>query len=66
MLSWYILQKTMEKSPSDSLSIQIQHQSSRVTGTVDIVDPLIDAASGTFGVRLVLPNPNSKISRITL
>jgi RND family efflux transporter MFP subunit len=44
-----------------SLSIQIQHQSSRVTGTVDIVDPLIDAASGTFGVRLVLPNPNSKI-----
>jgi membrane fusion protein, multidrug efflux system len=26
-----------------------------------VVDKLIDAASGTFGVRLQLPNPNHKI-----
>lgn len=29
--------------------------------TVSIVDPVIDAASGTFGVRLVLPNPGHSL-----
>lgn len=28
---------------------------------VAIVDPVIDAASGTFGVRLTLPNPNNSL-----
>jgi RND family efflux transporter MFP subunit len=28
---------------------------------VTIVDPVIDAASGTFGVRLILPNPNNSL-----
>lgn len=28
---------------------------------VEVVDPVIDAASNTFGVRLVLPNPNNAI-----
>jgi RND family efflux transporter MFP subunit len=28
---------------------------------VAVVDPVVDAASGTFGVRLVLPNPRSRI-----
>jgi RND family efflux transporter MFP subunit len=28
---------------------------------VDVVDPVIDAASGTFGVRLLLPNPDRTI-----
>ena len=28
---------------------------------VEIVDQMVDAASGTFGVRLTLPNPNRKI-----
>jgi RND family efflux transporter MFP subunit len=28
---------------------------------VQVVDPIIDAASNTFGVRLVLPNPGNKI-----
>jgi len=28
---------------------------------VEVVDPAVDAASGTFGVRLTLPNPNRKI-----
>jgi membrane fusion protein, multidrug efflux system len=31
------------------------------TATVEIVDPLIDSRSGTFGIRLLLPNPNNKI-----
>jgi hypothetical protein len=30
--------------------------------TVVIVDEVIDAASGTFGVRIELPNPSSLIS----
>jgi hypothetical protein len=28
---------------------------------VEVVDPVIDAASGTFGVRLRLPNPDHSI-----
>jgi RND family efflux transporter MFP subunit len=28
---------------------------------VEVVDPVLDAASGTFGVRLTLPNPDRKI-----
>ncbi|MCW9025533.1 MAG: efflux RND transporter periplasmic adaptor subunit [Gammaproteobacteria bacterium] len=31
-------------------------------GVVDIVDPIIDAASGTFTVRATLPNPGNSIS----
>jgi RND family efflux transporter MFP subunit len=31
------------------------------TAKVTIVDPLIDSASGTFGVRLELPNPNQAL-----
>ncbi len=30
-------------------------------GTVSVVDQVIDASSGTFGVRLDLPNPDNKI-----
>ena len=29
--------------------------------TVEVVDPTVDAASGTFGVRLKLPNPGTRI-----
>ncbi len=29
--------------------------------TVETVDQVLDAASGTFGVRLILPNPDSKL-----
>ncbi len=31
------------------------------TAAVEVVDPTLDAASGTFGVRLRLPNPGNKI-----
>ena len=31
------------------------------TAAVEIVDPTLDAASGTFGVRLRLPNPGNRI-----
>jgi RND family efflux transporter MFP subunit len=31
------------------------------TATVEVVDPTVDAASGTFGVRLKLPNPGNRI-----
>lgn len=33
----------------------------RYEAEVKIVDPIIDAASGTFGVRLELPNPEQKL-----
>jgi RND family efflux transporter MFP subunit len=31
------------------------------TARVEIIDPVFDAASGTFGVRLLLPNPQRRI-----
>ena len=33
----------------------------RYAATVEVVDPTVDAASGTFGVRLKLPNPGARI-----
>jgi RND family efflux transporter MFP subunit len=33
----------------------------RYAATVEVIDPLIEARSGTFGIRLLLPNPNNKI-----
>lgn len=30
--------------------------------TVDVIDSVVDAASGTFGVRLSVPNPDSRIA----
>jgi multidrug efflux pump subunit AcrA (membrane-fusion protein) len=33
----------------------------KYTARVEVVDPIVDAASGTFGVRLTLPNPDRKI-----
>ncbi|CAN7346932.1 efflux RND transporter periplasmic adaptor subunit [Pseudoduganella sp. LjRoot289] len=33
----------------------------RFTGTVKVIDKVFDAASGTFGVRLALPNPGGVI-----
>ncbi len=35
---------------------------SRVVATVDRVDPVVDAASGTFKVRLELPNPDGQVA----
>ena len=29
--------------------------------TVEIIDPLIDSRSGTFGIRLILPNPDNRV-----
>ena len=31
------------------------------TAEAEVVDPVIDAASDTFGVRLILPNPHHTI-----
>jgi membrane fusion protein, multidrug efflux system len=46
-------------------STAIVHPAAPVGGSyaakADMVDPVIDAASGTFGVRLVLPNPGRAI-----
>jgi membrane fusion protein (multidrug efflux system) len=33
----------------------------RYEATVEVVDPTVDAASGTFGVRLKLPNPGTRL-----
>lgn len=42
-----------------SAVIKIEYPVSReLKAKVSVVDPVIDAASSTFGVRLVLPNPN--------
>lgn len=33
----------------------------RYIAKVEVIDPLMDARSGTFGIRLLLPNPDNKI-----
>ncbi len=33
----------------------------RLTATIHVIDPVLDAATGTFGVQLNLPNPNGNI-----
>lgn len=44
--------------PGDVMSIRPEKPFSGVyRATVSVVDPVIDAASGTFGVRLEVPNP---------
>lgn len=43
--------RVMPESPADGSHM----------ATVTIVDPVIDAASGTFGIRLELPNPQGQI-----
>ena len=40
------------------VAIQPQGSETKYLGRIDIVDRVIDAASGTFGVRVVLPNPD--------
>lgn len=42
------------------INIEIPNNASYL-GTVSVVDQVIDASSGTFGVRLNLPNPGNKI-----
>ena len=34
---------------------------SKHRATVKVIDPVMDAASGTFGVRLELPNPQRRL-----
>lgn len=43
------------------LPVRLQVLSREVTATVSQIDRVIDAASGTFRVRLTLPNPNGQI-----
>lgn len=57
----YEAQAYGQLSVGQSLTLNIQNITKQVTGTVDVVDPLIDAASGTFGVRLLLSNPGAAI-----
>jgi len=33
----------------------------RYVAKVEVSDPLVDARSGTFGIRLFLPNPDNKV-----
>ncbi|WP_158537642.1 efflux RND transporter periplasmic adaptor subunit [Bradyrhizobium sp. MOS003] len=35
--------------------------SGRYVAKVEVIDPLIDARSGTFGIRPLLPNPDNKL-----
>ena len=48
--------------PGMQATVRAEHDpESTFTGTVSVVDRVGDAASGTFGVRLSLPNPEHKI-----
>lgn len=44
----------------DKLRIDLE-TGDRTEGTVTVIDPVLDAATGTFGMRLEVPNPDWKI-----
>jgi RND family efflux transporter MFP subunit len=46
----------------DRLDVTLQNPNSHVTAEVSVVDPFVDAASGTFRIRLDLPNPKGEIT----
>lgn len=48
-------------SPGDRYRVQVQHLQTSHEAEVIAVDPVIDAGSGTFRVRLSLANPDSQI-----
>ena len=54
------LMGTVEVGQQLKVSTEIPIRTSYVA-TVDVVDQVIDASSGTFGIRLILPNPGNKI-----
>ena len=54
------LMGTIEVGQQLKVSTEIPIRTSYVA-TVDVVDQVIDASSGTFGIRLILPNPGNKI-----
>ncbi|WP_417580448.1 efflux RND transporter periplasmic adaptor subunit [Nitrincola sp.] len=47
--------------PGDRYQVHLQHLETQHDAEVIAVDPIIDAGSGTFRVRLSLPNPDSHI-----
>jgi multidrug efflux pump subunit AcrA (membrane-fusion protein) len=53
--------KIAEVNPLHVETVRPEAPGGRYTATVTAVDSIIDAASGTFGVRLELPNPGLRI-----
>lgn len=48
-------------SLGESLNIRLPRNDRVYSARVDVIDPLIDPASDTFGVRLNLPNPDQSV-----
>ena len=47
----------------DKIAVTLERPSgTQVLGQVEVVDPFVDAASGTFRIRLTLPNPQGTIT----
>ncbi|MEE9335014.1 MAG: efflux RND transporter periplasmic adaptor subunit [Granulosicoccaceae bacterium] len=46
----------------DKAKVQAELDDGQLTAVVDVVDPLLDTSSGTYGVRLLLPNSDRTIT----
>ena len=44
------------------VTLQLEGKQAPYKGVVTVIDPVIDAASGTFGIRVEVPNPDEKIT----
>lgn len=47
--------------PGDTARVRPELGGDEVTAVVDVVDPLLDAGSGTFGIRLLLDNADGRL-----
>lgn len=54
------LSRLDDVSAGDLLKVTLE-TGETVSASVSVIDPVLDAATGTFGVRLVLPNPDGAI-----
>ena len=48
-------------TPGSQARVSVEGQAQPLIASVKVVDRVIDAASGLFGVRLELPNPGQRI-----
>ncbi len=58
--SYFPTSERSKLTPGDRLTVTLEDGRTR-QATLDVIDPVLDAATGTFGLRLTLPNPDGSI-----
>lgn len=54
------LDRLSDVALGDNVAVTLE-TGAKVQAEISVIDPVLDAATGTFGVRLILPNPDGRI-----